>query len=130
MLSADCLRGYFSGGHFLAAGFQRKTKMRNIKYNFLFVIALILGLGLSNVFAEGKDDRSRAPKNTGILTVKTTPGAYAVRVDGQVVGMSGVDTPAEFYLTPGTHRVEVEGPNGQMFSKEIEIRRGAKIASV
>ncbi|MEO6588186.1 MAG: hypothetical protein ABIP06_02560 [Pyrinomonadaceae bacterium] len=42
------------------------------------------------------------------------------------MGMSGVDTPAEFYLSPGTHRVEVEGPNGQMFVKEIEIRKGTK----
>jgi hypothetical protein len=101
-------------------------KMRNIKYNFLFVIGLVLTLGLTTAFAGGKDDKVKRPKNTGILTVKTTPGAYPVRIDGQVVGMSGVSTPAEFYLSPGMHRVEIEGPNGQMFSKEIEIRRDAK----
>lgn len=100
--------------------------MRNIKYNFLFVVGLVLTLGLTTVFAGGKDDKNKRPKNTGILTVKTTPSAYPVRVDGQVVGMSGVSTAAEFYLAPGTHRVEIEGPNGQMFSKEIEIRRDAK----
>ena len=100
--------------------------MRNIKYNFLYVIALVLTLGLTDAFAHSADDKVKRPKNTGILTVKTTPIAYPVRVDGQVVGMSGVDTPAEFYLAPGMHRIEIEGPNGQLFSKEVEIRRGAK----
>jgi hypothetical protein len=62
----------------------------------------------------------------GSLTVKTTPVAYPVKVNGQVMGMSGVNTPAEFFLNPGFHRVEIEGPNGQSFSKEIEIRRDVK----
>lgn len=99
--------------------------MRNIKYNFLFVIGLVLTLGLTTVFADDKKDVKR-PKNTGILTVKTSPTAMTVKVDGQVVGLSGVSAPAEFYLAPGIHRVEIEGPNGKAFSKEIEIRRNAK----
>lgn len=90
------------------------------------MIGLVLTLGLTTAFAGSNDDKNKRPKNAGILTVKTTPIAYPVRVDGQVLGMSGVDTPAEFYLAPGMHSVEVEGPNGQMFSKEIEIRRGIK----
>ena len=105
--------------------FLKRIKMRNIKYNFLFVIGLVLTLGLTTVFANEKDDAKR-PKNTGILTVKTTPTAMTVKVDGQVVGLSGVSTPAEFYLAPGIHRVEIEGPNGKAFSKEIEIRKDAK----
>ncbi len=99
--------------------------MRNIRYNSLFVIGLVLTLGLTTVFADDKKDVKR-PKNTGILTVKTSPTAMTVKVDGQVVGLSGVSAPAEFYLTPGIHRVEIEGPNGKAFSKEIEIRRDAK----
>lgn len=98
-----------------------------VKYNYLLVIGLILTLGLTNVFAAygggDKDKKKNRPKNTGTLSVKTTPVAYTVKVDGQVVGMSGVDTAAEFYLAPGTHLVEVEGPNGQTFSKSLEIRR-------
>ncbi len=99
--------------------------MRNIKYNFLFVIGLALTFGLTTVFAVEKNDTKR-PKNSGILTVKTTPMAMTVKVDGQVVGLSGVSTPAEFYLAPGIHRVEIEGPNGKAFSKEIEIKKDAK----
>jgi hypothetical protein len=62
----------------------------------------------------------------GTLTVKTTPVAYPVKVNDQLLGMSGVTTPAEFYLPPGTHRLTIEGPNGKNFTKEIEIIRNAK----
>ncbi|HEY0658017.1 MAG TPA: PEGA domain-containing protein [Pyrinomonadaceae bacterium] len=100
--------------------------MRKIRYNFLFVIGLMLTFGLTTIYAQIGNDRIRQPKNTGILSVKTTPAAFPVKVDGQVIGMSGVSTPAEFYLLPGMHRVEIEGPSGQTFSKELEIRRNAK----
>lgn len=98
--------------------------MENIRYKFLFVVGLILTFGLITVFAAEND--TKRPKNTGILTVKTTPMAMTVKVDGQVVGLSGVNSPAEFYLSPGIHRVEIEGPNGKAFSREVEIKKDAK----
>lgn len=101
--------------------------MKKIRYNLLFVFGLMLTLGLTTVFAGGKDDESKKrPKNTGVLTVKTTPDSRSVKVDGQVLGMSGVEQPAEFYLAPGFHTLEVEGPNGKSFIKQIEIRKDAK----
>jgi len=87
------------------------------------MFGLILTFGLTTAFAQQNGKR---PKNTGTLTVKTSPVAYPVRVDNQVIGMSGVDTPAEFYLAPGMHQLEIEGPNGKKFSKEIEIKRDIK----
>ena len=99
--------------------------MRNIKCNFLIAIGLILTLGLATNFAADKKDTKR-PKNTGILTVRTTPVSYPVKIDGQVIGMSGVNSPAEFYLAPGFHQLSVEGPDGKTFSKEIEIRKDVK----
>ena len=100
--------------------------MRVIKYNFLFVIGLVLTLGISTAFANGSDGKNKRSKDTGTLTVRTTPAHYAVKIDGEYRGMSGVNDPAEFYLTPGIHTVEVAGPNGTGFKKEIEIRRDAK----
>ena len=100
--------------------------MRNIRYNFLLAIGLVMTFGLAAAFANSSDDKVKKPKNTGILSVKTTPTAYPVKVDGQVVGMSGVAVPAEFYLSPGFHQIEIEGPNGQKFSKQLEIRKDAK----
>lgn len=93
------------------------------KINFLFVIGLILTFGLTTAFAQKNNQR---PKNTGMLTVKTSPVAYPVKIDNQVIGMSGVNSPAEFYLAPGMHQLSIEGPNGNNFTKEVEIRKDAK----
>ncbi len=99
--------------------------MRANRLNLLFLIGLVLTLGISTVFAAGGDDTKR-PKNTGTLTIRTTERAYPVKIDGVDRGMSGVGTPAEFYLTPGIHTVIVEGPKGTIFRKDIEIRRDSK----
>ncbi|MGI8668639.1 MAG: hypothetical protein ACR2J3_02200 [Aridibacter sp.] len=104
--------------------------MQRNRYTLLFVIGLILTLGLTNVFANGgsndKNKKVKRPKNTGILSIKATPNALPVKIDGQVVGMSGINEGAEFYLTPGIHLVEIEGPNGQRFSKEINVIKNVK----
>lgn len=103
--------------------------MQHIRFNFLLAIGFVLIFGSATTFAFGNGgdkNKSKPPKNTGTLSVKTTPIAYQVKVDGQVVGMSGVSTGAEFFLTPGLHRVEIEGPNGQTFSRDVEIRRDGK----
>lgn len=99
--------------------------MKKFRYNFLFIAGLVMMLGLASA-TTAFSQNNRRPKNMGILSVTTSPQSYQVRVDGQVVGMSGVGSAAEFFLTPGFHRVEVEGPNGQVFSKEIEIVRNRK----
>ncbi|HEY0426836.1 MAG TPA: hypothetical protein VGC76_03415 [Pyrinomonadaceae bacterium] len=96
--------------------------MQRFRYNFLFVIGLVLIFGTaSNILSQGKRQ-----KNMGILSVKTSPESYPVRVDGEVVGMSGVGTGTEFYLSPGTHLIEVEGPNDQTFSREIDFVKNRK----
>lgn len=108
--------------------------MQNIKFNRLLIITCVLMFGLTSAFAGDNNKKKdvRRPRNTGILTVKTTRVvvdgqdsrvAYPVKIDGQVIGMSGTDAPAEFYLAPGTHRLEIEGPDGKVFSKDIEIRK-------
>ncbi len=100
--------------------------MRVIRYNFLFVLGLVLTLGVSTAFANGDKDSKKRPKNAGILSIRTSPDAMPVKVDGQDAGMSGVGTAAEFYLAPGFHTVEVVSPDGKVWKEEIEIRRGAK----
>ncbi len=99
--------------------------MRLLRYNFLFVIGLVLTLGVSVAMANTGNDKKR-PKDSGTLTVRTTPASYPVKIDGQYAGMSGVGTAAEFYLSPGIHTLEVGGPNGSVFVREVEIRRDKK----
>ena len=100
--------------------------MRVIRYNFLFVLGLVMTLGISTAFASGGDNKNKGPKDTGTLTVRTTPAPYAVKIDGRYAGMSGVNDAAVFYLSPGIHTVEVSGPNGTAFSREVEIKRNLK----
>ncbi|MFN0279930.1 MAG: PEGA domain-containing protein [Pyrinomonadaceae bacterium] len=100
--------------------------MRVIRYNFLFVLGLVLTLGVSTVLAHADHDKKKQPKDMGTLSVKTTPDAMQVKVDGQDVGMSGVGTAAEFYLAPGFHTVEVIAPDGRVWKEEVEIRRNGK----
>lgn len=102
--------------------------MRLLRHNFLFVIGLALTLGVGSVMASSNADKEKVkrPKDTGTLTIRTTPASYPVKIDGQYAGMSGVGTAAEFYLAPGIHTVEVAGPNGAVVLKEVEIRRNKK----
>jgi hypothetical protein len=99
--------------------------MRNIRYNFLFVIGLMLTLGITSAFGFG-DEKTKRPKNTGTLTVKTTPVAYSVKIDGVFKGMSGVGEGSEFYLEPGMHKLEIEFPNGKTYTKDVEIIKDRK----
>jgi hypothetical protein len=94
------------------------------KISFIFVIGLIAAFATSTAFGFVGDDKK--PKNTGTLTVKTSPVAYPVKVNGQYLGMSGVSDGAAFYLPPGTHKLEVEFPNGKMFSENIQIIKDRK----
>ncbi len=70
--------------------------------------------------------KSKRPKNTGMLTVRTSPAAYSVRVNGEFLGMSGTDSPAEFNMPPGNYELEVEFPNGKTFTKNIDIVQSKK----
>ncbi len=108
---------------------KRLEIMQNSRFRIFVVLGLMLTLGLTTAFAGGDDKKKKKqkrPKNTGILSIKSTPKAMTVKVDGQVVGMSGTTEGAEYYLTPGVHLVEVEGPNGKTFSKEINVVKNVK----
>lgn len=98
--------------------------MQKFRYNFLFVIGLVLIFGTAaNVWSQN----NKRQKKMGILSVKTSPEPYPVRVNGEVIGMSGTGQGAEFYLEPDSYLVEIEGPNGQTFRKEnVEIVKNRK----
>ena len=115
------------GGLDWVAKSERGNNMRLNRYNFLFVIGLVLAIGVTATMANTSDDtKPKRPKNMGTLSVKTTETSYPVKVDGRYVGDSGVGTGAEFYLTPGIHTVEITGPDGKVWKDEVEIRRNQK----
>lgn len=98
--------------------------MRVSRYKFFAMFGLILTLGLTTAFAGG--DKKRAPKDMGTLSVKTIGVSMPVHIDGQYVGMSGTGTGAEFYVSPGIHTVEVRGPRGEVYTRELQFERGRK----
>lgn len=107
--------------------------MRRISCNLILAAGLILTLGwINQTFAAGSNPDTKRPRNAGILSVQVTfdaparPEAYDVLVDGVKIGRAGVSTPAEFYLSPGIHTIEIVGPDDKTFVKEIEIRKGVK----
>ncbi len=88
------------------------------------MLGLLLTIGIANATVSAQ--KNKRPKNTGTLTVRTSPAAYSVRVNGEFMGMSGTDSPAEFFMPPGNYQLEVEFPNGKMFNKPVEIVRDKK----
>ncbi len=98
--------------------------MRVNRYNFLFVIGLVITLGISTAFAN--DTKAKKPKNSGTLNVKTTETSYPVKVNGKYIGESGVGVGADFYLAPGVYDVEVGGPDGKVWRDRIEIFKDRK----
>ena len=95
--------------------------MRKFRYEFLLIAGLIMTLGCATVFANDRD-RVKRPKNSGILTVKTDE-AYTVKINGERAGMSGVNSPAVFYLTPDEYDIEIEGKDGKI----LWVERGVSI---
>jgi hypothetical protein len=108
-----------------------EEKMRRISCNLILAIGLILTLGWTAEASAAKTDTKR-PRNSGILSVQVTfdaparAQAYRVLVDGVEVGLAGNRTASEFYLAPGVHTVEIEGPDDKVFVKEVEIRKGRR----
>lgn len=101
--------------------------MRKIRYEFLLIAGLIMTLGCATVFADGKRDKVKRPKNSGVLSIQTSQASYPVKINGKYVGMSGVAEPALFYLTPDIYSVEVEGPNGVTWvDNDVQIRKNVK----
>lgn len=98
--------------------------MRRYSDNLLVLIGSIFIIGLTGTLSLAND--TKRPKNTGTLTVKTSPASYPVKIDGQQVGMSGVTTPAEFYLKPGNYKLEIEFPNGKVYSQDLQIVKDRK----
>lgn len=88
------------------------------------ILAISAGSASANI--GGDKDKNKRPKNTGILSVKTSPQSMPIRIDGQDMGMTGTGSGREFYLAPGFHTVEVTAPDGKVWKQEIEIRKDQK----
>ena len=88
------------------------------KLGFAVVIAIgfCLAHPASSAFAKDKKKNS----NAGYIRIRTTPGGFPLAIDGRPSGETTNDY-TEFALEPGLHTVQVTMPNGQLWSREINV---------
>ncbi len=102
----------------------------SLKITVLLVFAALFAV---NVQANGGNGAAKKASSSrvsaadrGIISIKTTPQAYPVKIDGKYVGRSGINEGAEYSVTPGTRQLEVVFPNGKSYVRKIEVRKNAK----
>jgi hypothetical protein len=93
--------------------------LKNFKFVFAVLLALLF-IGASpeeNVFAKTKKAKY------GTIKILTTPGGLLLTIDGQPRGETLTEYRA-FELEPGVHNVVVRMPNGNLWTREIEVPAG------
>ena len=98
--------------------------MKNFCYSTFIVFSLLLAFGLTT--AEAQRRGRQVVPTVGRLSVKTTPEAYPVLVNGKpwgITGMSGSPNAAEQDMLPVTYLVEIQFPK-KSWTKEITINPG------
>lgn len=98
--------------------------MKRICYSAFLVFSLLILFGAVQTNAQ-KRSRQQAVPTTGRLSVKTSPIAYPVVVNGKPWGLSGNPNPNEVDLPPGTYLVEIQFPK-RTWSKEIVVNAGRR----
>ena len=97
----------------------RKFILKNFKFVSLALLALLfIGVCSSpSVFAKTKRAKY------GTLKILTTPGGLLLTIDGKPLGETLTEY-RSFDLEPGVHNVVVKLPNGNLWTREIEVPAG------
>jgi len=88
------------------------------------VAALAVGLllGLGHLSSSVKAQEKKRGKY-GTLKLQTNPAGFPLAVDGQPSGQTTTDY-RDFDLAPGVHTIGLTLPNGQNWTREIDIQAG------
>lgn len=97
---------------------QRSLILRNLKFAFIGLFALVF-------FAVPATTASAKSKKAKYATIKiqTNPAGLLLMIDGKPLGETTVDYRA-FDLDAGLHTVQVRLPNGQFWTREVELPAG------
>jgi len=90
-----------------------------------FKLAFVAVLALAFVAAQPSSTAQAKPKKAkyGTIKILTTPGGFPVSIDGKSYGETSLDYRA-FDLDPGLHTVIIMLPNGQRWTREIDLPAG------
>jgi hypothetical protein len=99
--------------------------MRKINLTIFCSLALLLALtSTAEVF--GQKRRKNQPLPTiGWLSVKTTPEAYPIFINGADKGLTGSPESREIELAPGNYDVEIRFP-GRSYTKTLTVEAGKR----
>src|SRR5688572_6173318 len=62
----------------------------------------------------------RKPAKYGTIKILSTPGGLPIEVDGRSEGLTSTDY-RDFDLNPGVHTIVVTLPNGQRWTRQIDL---------
>lgn len=91
--------------------------------NFKFVFAVLLALLFIGVSPTADVSAKRKKAKYGTIKLLTTPGGLLLTIDGKPRGETLTEY-RSFELDPGTHNVVVKLPNGNLWTREIEVPAG------
>src|SRR2546428_12275759 len=101
------------------AASRNGLKCGKFAFAALIAIAFCLAHSASTAYAKKKTPPY------GTIKVRTTPGGLPLEIDGKPSGETGTDY-NEFRLDPGLHTVVVALPDGQRWSREINVIAGRR----
>ena len=97
-----------------------KFVTRNCKFVFVALAALVFFAAFPSATAEAK--AKKKPKY-GTIKIITTPVGLPISIDGKAYGESAADY-RSIDLDPGLHTIVITMPNGQTWTREIDLAAG------
>jgi hypothetical protein len=91
--------------------------------NFKFVFAILLVLMFIGAAPTSKTFAKSKKAKFGIIKIMTAPGGLLLTIDGLPRGETLTEY-RSFELEPGTHNVVVKLPNGNLWTREIDVPAG------
>lgn len=93
--------------------------LKNLKLVSVSLLALLFVAAYPSPTVFAKDKKAKY----GVIKIMTAPGGLLLTIDGQVRGETQTDY-RSFELEPGMHNVSVKLPNGNMWTRDIDVPAG------
>jgi hypothetical protein len=87
-------------------------------FGALLVLAFSVALPSSTAHA-----KKRKLAKYGTIKILSTPGGLPIEIDGRAEGVTSTDY-RSFDLDPGVHTLVIDLPNGQKWTREIDLEQG------
>lgn len=93
--------------------------LKNLKLVSVSLLALLFVAAYQSPTVFAKEKKAKY----GVIKIMTAPGGLLLTIDGQVRGETQTDY-RSFELEPGMHNVSVKLPNGNMWTRDIDVPAG------